>query len=411
MKYMGSKRFMLRNGLGERILEMGRDKQYNRFVDLFTGSGAVAHFATQHLALPVLACDLQHYATALAKGVLSRTQPADVEVLKKVWLEPSRVRLQNHRLYSLAVKRSDVEAGKKLEKQVKNARKLCEKVVKIGPVWSAYGGYYYSPLQALTIDYLRKNIPAEHASLCMAALLIAASRCVAAPGHTAQPFRPTSTGGVFLVEAWRRDIFKAVQFALDELAPVHAQEAGATITGDALEVAKTLTPRDLVFVDPPYSAEHYSRFYHVLETIAQGHAGAVSGTGRYPVPELRPRSKFSVLSESKKEVSTLIETLAASGATVLFTFPEKKCSNGLSGAMVEEIAREWFEVDVTKKVHGSFSTLGGKKAGEGNRLPKQEAIELLFIMRPKRQQKARKGAIQAPKAGMANQMAHPSTGD
>ncbi len=47
--------------------------------------------------------------------------------------------------------------------------------------------------------------------------------------------------------------------------PMHAKTKGETIVGDALQIAKTLNRSDLVFVDPPYSAVQYSRFYHVLE--------------------------------------------------------------------------------------------------------------------------------------------------
>lgn len=56
MKYMGSKRAMLENGLGELL---GQEIQTaNRFVDLFTGSAAVAAHVGCRFHLPVLAFDL-----------------------------------------------------------------------------------------------------------------------------------------------------------------------------------------------------------------------------------------------------------------------------------------------------------------------------------------------------------------
>lgn len=384
MKYMGSKRFMLRNGLGDKIRELGREASYTRFVDLFTGSGAVAHFAAEQLQKPVLATDLQHYATVLAGAITQRDAPVALELLEDEWLTPAVRRLKAHPRYTEAVACSAVQTGPGLPSQVQRAQALCARRVQIGPVWGAYGGHYYSPFQALTFDYLRKYLPPEEPlhTVALAALIVAASRCASAPGHTAQPFKPTESGGPFLVEAWRRDILAAVRSALRELAPRHARVSGKVQTADALVAASSLGPGDLVFVDPPYSSVHYSRFYHVLETIARGECGPVSGVGRYPAAEERPSSKFSVVRYAQAELEVLIETLADTGATVLLTFPEGRCSNGLSGELVDQLARRFYDVEILKKVHGSFSTLGGKKNGEGTRLARQESVELLFVMRP-----------------------------
>lgn len=384
MKYMGSKRYMLRNGLGTRIRQLGKEPWCTRFVDLFTGSGAVAHFAAEQLGKPVLASDIQLYASVLASAVTLRDAPLALSGFEAGWLAEVERRLPTHPCYAEAVRCSAVQPGAQLASDVERARALCEKRVRIGPIWQAYGGHYYSPLQALTLDYLRKYLPRQEPerAVALAALIVAASRCAAAPGHTAQPFKPTETGGRFLAEAWNRSVLLAVRTALAEFAPRHGRTVGEVQTADALSVAATLGPGDLVFVDPPYSAVHYSRFYHVLETIAQGECGPVSGVGRYPASERRPSSKFSMVSNSKLELERLIETLGQTGATVLLTFPEGKCSNGLSGEVIEEVARRWFDVEILKKVHGSFSTMGGKKKGEGNRLPRQESVELLFVMRP-----------------------------
>ena len=57
MKYMGSKRSMLLDGLGD--LLANNALKTTRFVDLFAGSGAVSiHVATKY-EIPVIASDLQ----------------------------------------------------------------------------------------------------------------------------------------------------------------------------------------------------------------------------------------------------------------------------------------------------------------------------------------------------------------
>src|SRR5437016_2542153 len=74
VKYMGSKRWMLSNGLGHLLDD--RAKNASRFVDLFSGSAAVAWYVAERTQREVVACDLQHYSRVLADAVLQRTAPA-----------------------------------------------------------------------------------------------------------------------------------------------------------------------------------------------------------------------------------------------------------------------------------------------------------------------------------------------
>jgi adenine-specific DNA-methyltransferase len=69
------------------------------------------------------------------------------------------------------------------------------------------------------------------------------------------------------------------------LASQFAQRPGTVKVADANQAARGLQESDLVFIDPPYSGVQYSRFYHVLETIADGGRGPVTEVGRYPTPE------------------------------------------------------------------------------------------------------------------------------
>jgi adenine-specific DNA methylase len=178
---------------------------------------------------------------------------------------------------------------------------------------------------------------------------------------------------------------RTTEDALKRISAVHANERGGASVADANAATSDLHEGDLVFMDPPYSGVHYSRFYHVLETIACGEKQIVSGVGRYPPPEKRPRSKYSVTSESAKALDDLLEKIAAKGARGLLTFPEHNCSNGLSGELVEATATKHFKV-VRKSVANRFSTLGGTKSAEGEgygRAARQMANELIFSLSPK----------------------------
>jgi adenine-specific DNA-methyltransferase len=260
---------------------------------------------------------------------------------------------------------------------------LRRKLIRISP----YGGHYFSAKQAFWIDALRATLPTNEPlrTLSLAALISAASQCVAAPGHTAQPFQPTRTAKRFLKEAWDRDVPQRVRVSLELISRRFARRSGKAARLDANEAAGSLSNSDLVFVDPPYSGVHYSRFYHVLETIARGECGGVTGVGRYPAPELRPRSLYSLKTLSGATLDDLLATISSRGASVILTFPDHNCSNGLSGDKVKKMAAKHFRV-TEQTVRSKFSTLGGNSSMQGQeagRAARHVANELILLLRPR----------------------------
>jgi adenine-specific DNA methylase len=374
MKYMGSKRAMLRNGLGH-LLEQ-EVASANRFVDLFAGSGAVAAFVARRFPLPVLAVDLQQYSVTLAEAVIGREVALDGRVVWGKW----------HASAQAWFDKVSVPRCERLTRSVvADYRKWS--AAQPGVVTQAYGGHYFSPEQATWIDALRANLPRRRTdkTVALAALIHAASNSAAAPGHTAQPFQPTRTAKRFLEDAWKRNILDLTRQAFEEISQMFAQQLGHAEQSDANKIVATLRAGDLVFIDPPYSGVHYSRFYHVLETIAVGECGAVSGVGRYPAPRRRPRSQYSLKGESADAFEYLLRTLSGVGATAIVTFPNHRCSNGLSGNLVREIAQRHFRLE-ERSVKSTFSTLGGTRAGEdesSGRAARLHADELILVLRPK----------------------------
>jgi hypothetical protein len=255
------------------------------------------------------------------------------------------------------------------------------------PITKAYGGHYFSPTQAVWIDSLRASLPTTEPvrMSALAGLIQAASQCAAAPGHTAQPFQPTRTAKPFLIEAWSRDVLKQTKVAFDGLAGIFARTCGSSEVADANDAAHELREGDLAFIDPPYSGVQYSRFYHVLETIALGASEKVTGVGRYPPPEARPHSSYSLITESKEKLDQLLKTIADRGARAVLTFPDHQCSNGLSGLLVRTVAAKHFGIE-RGSVRSQFSTLGGKGANglnEAGRSPRHHAKELILVLSPK----------------------------
>jgi adenine-specific DNA-methyltransferase len=376
MKYMGSKRAMLLNGLGT-LLEH-EIVNADRFVDLFTGSAAVANHVAQKYNVPVLASDLQAYSVVLANAVLLRRRKLN---WKRHWIgwqcRASRI--------VRSLPRVPTTSGSITKQSVRACRDWCAHKSDL-KITAAYGGHYFSPRQAVWIDALRATLPKGKAArtVALAALIQAASQCAAAPGHTAQPFQPTRTAKKFLKDAWSRNVLRKTKHAFIHLAESSACKEGLAQIVDANLLAKQLRKNDLVFIDPPYSGVHYSRFYHVLESIARGHIGAVTGTGRYPDERHRPRSRYSLQSEASDALDKLLKTIAGRGSRIILTFPNHRCSNGLSGRIVHKIALRHFDV-VKKSVASRFSSLGGTSDNRGNeagRAARRHARELILTLTP-----------------------------
>lgn len=368
MKYMGSKRWMLKNGLGDLIAREVRGAE--RFVDLFVGSGAVSAHVAMKYEVSVSAYDLQTFSTVLARAVIGRESKINAEHLWDSWY--SRARDQRQLLHppSATVLNRHI---------VDQHRRWCAE--QTGPITKAYGGHYFSALQAVWLDALRRTLPEREPgkTVALASMICAASQCAAAPGHTAQPFQLTRTAKPFLVDAWSKNVPDYCRNALCAISKQHAKVQGNAEVADANEAAKSIAKGDLIFIDPPYSGVHYSRFYHVLETLARGQCSDVSGTGRYPVPGERPRSRYSLQSESLVALGELFKAIASRGGKAIVTFPQRKCSNGLSGRTVAELAENYFKIE-RHWVASKFSTLGGNNH---ERDARRSTRELILVLNPR----------------------------
>ncbi|WP_369640864.1 DNA adenine methylase [Variovorax sp. V77] len=355
---MGSKRSMLLNGLGELLTDLVPKRR--GFFDLFCGTGSVAGYVAQRFHTSVCAGDLQKYAVALAACQIEQTAVFSATEIGQDWIQAAKFWLDERRnlIDPALLLRPASEGLEDWRFAVLEARRLCVELPAEFSLARAYGGHYYSPHQAISLDALRATLPAQQRGAALAALIDAASTCAAAPGHTAQPFGISDSALPHLANAWSRDVSSSALSALSKIARLQANVPGRAVKSDALELTNELDEGDLAFIDPPYSEVQYSRFYHVLEAVAEGFAPEVSGVGRYPEIGLRPQSKFSLLTQSAQAFDDLMLGVAASGADAIVTFPSNEASNGLSGDLVEAISAQYFHVK-TKKIASLFSTMGG----------------------------------------------------
>ena len=152
-----------------------------------------------------------------------------------------------------------------------------------------YGGLYFSYRQAAALDAVAaavRELPEPYRDTALAALLSTASEVVSTVGSQfAQPVRPRRGDG-------RPKAAVVASVARKRQAPVLERYAGwleryqrlpgaghrhAVVRSDYRSALAALPTRvGAIYADPPYTRDHYSRFYHVLETIALGDEPEIS---------------------------------------------------------------------------------------------------------------------------------------
>lgn len=144
-----------------------------------------------------------------------------------------------------------------------------------------FGGRYFAWEQAIDLDALLAEIHSrEHPGLdfFLAAALVVASHLVNAIGkHFAQPIKLRNAKGCpksHLVRQTLRDrglnVFDSYRTYCESLPTLRPSCRGhRAVRADYRDVLDTdATPFAAVYADPPYTRDHYSRYYHVLETMA-----------------------------------------------------------------------------------------------------------------------------------------------
>ena len=239
------------------------------------------------------------------------------------------------------IKRSK-ELGKQLELLCKhideNGLKKSEDIL----ITRYYGGLYFSYQQAVTLDCIEHFVflyNGVRKTKLLAALLSTTSEIVNTVGKQfAQPLKVRNSKGEY-----KRSLLKKILYdrALDVVSiykkwldyymgigtPDHSFEFICDDYGKAL---KTLKEKDakVIYADPPYTRYHYSRYYHVLETICLRDNPKVTttfpnGTGgisRAIYREGRHQSPFCIKSKAEDAFKVLFEGISDLGIPLVLSY-------------------------------------------------------------------------------------------
>lgn len=408
-----------------------------RICDLFSGSGTVSRYFAH--SRPVTAVDIQEYSRVLCTAVLMPVSfPfSGHEFVSNIKISKQYAALSNafgsllsyelaatesarqgdiDSLYNLIANGSIIATEKgfppksqELFSAIQNSLQILEKMGLSNSVDTMvtryFGGLYFSVEQAICIDaaldyiYRQINDTSMQNSL-LAALLSATSEIVNTVGKQfAQPLQVMDKNG-----KPKRKLLKKIlddreisfwcsfeewinAYSALEPTPFSSHEVLCLDFHDALKYLRQ-SDISVVYADPPYTRYHYSRYYHVLETICRRDLPEISPTfagstqlSRGIYREGRHQSPFCIRSKAEEAFSHLFAGVAELEVPFVLSYSPFSESS-LSTPRLQTIeqllskARYYYE-DVTLVSPGHFMH-SKLNAVEKNFEAEQEA-ELLIV--------------------------------
>lgn len=250
-----------------------------------------------------------------------------------------------------------------------------------------YAAGYFGIRQAIQIDSLRYAIDmtdeiAENRDWLIASWLAAAGRVINSPGHTAQFLKPTSKSIASRIGSfWRRSIWEEFQRSLVDIKQVGSaswRRGNKVEISDALNFLEAPKRRNvgLIYADPPYTKDQYSRYYHVYETLYLYDYPEISGEGRARPSEDRFSTGFSLRSQVKSSFERLFDLVSELEVPLILSYP----SQGLlsdAGCTIQKIAEKRMRVTACESFGFEHSTMG---AAQGNKT--KLATENIYVCHP-----------------------------
>ncbi|MDD4476618.1 MAG: DNA repair protein RadC [Patescibacteria group bacterium] len=212
----------------------------NSFADIFAGTGVVSAVATKHFE-KVLLNDFLH---------------------------------SNHVIYR-AFFGNEVWDKNKVDNIIKSYNNIYGGDLEDNYFSKNFGGKFFSNNSAKIIGFIRENIEENKKNLTdreyyilITSLLYTADKIANTVGH---------------FDAYFKKEFVNDSFFMKPIDPIDTQEI-SIFQEDTNDLAKKIKA-DVVYIDPPYNSRQYSRFYHVLETLAKWDKPKLHGVALKPDPE------------------------------------------------------------------------------------------------------------------------------
>lgn len=406
IRYMGAK-----HSLAPTVAEIIKELPSGPCLDLFAGMCSVAG-ALAATGRETWCNDIQKYATIVSQTLVASTETPitsdqaslklqraferNISSLSKRFadqLEKERLSLlkESYTIYKGLVDHwrhagNDTEiASEILSLQARPTRPY-----RLATLTYSHG--YFGLRQAIELDSLRYAIDYNYknnkltigqALWCLTSLLETASKICTATGHFAQYLEAKNASTWRYVRVQRkRGVWETFNTSLRSIFPYGTpswRSKNKIFCQDAMNLPHELNnnngPR-IIYADPPYSEAQYSRYYHVLESLALYDYPSVKSKGRYR--DDRFTTPFSLRSTVRGAFINLVRNSARLEADLVISYP----SNGLlfqAGGNLSSILYDHYARVNIIKINHKHSTLGGRHGPMTS-----DVEELIFVARKPR---------------------------
>ncbi|EAJ3971326.1 DNA methyltransferase [Campylobacter upsaliensis] len=298
-RYTGAKTKLL-NAIDESILQVFdyKIKKNLSFFDVFSGTGVVSeYFAKKKEFNSIIINDFLHSNFIIYQGFFTQD------------------------LFDL----------EKLESFKKEFAKLKPKDIKENYYSKHFGDKFFSKNDSKIIGYVRdrldylldqKAINEKEFYILLSSLLYSVDRVANTVGH---------------YDAYRKNVILQDRFSYELISPLKLEKSIEIYKEDSNVLATNLAKQkrhiDIAFIDPPYNSRQYSRFYHLLENLAQNKKPELYGVALKPKPE--NLSKYCKV-EAKETFKDLIESLAKMCKVLVVTYNNTYGANARSNARLSD---------------------------------------------------------------------------
>lgn len=397
--------------------------------DLFAGSGCVSYKISR--LFPVVTCDIQGYSKIICDALLHDCIIDQAKISSLIdatksdyachlikcfepLIELEEDAIKNKNLQTLTdvlehgsvevynLEESDSSLAKTLSSVSKNlvADGLANEKTLISRY---YGGVFFSYRQAVQIDILldiiNKQENAKYKEILLAALLSTASDMVDTVGkHFAQPIKARDSKGKIKITVYSKAVqdktINAIDLYQEWLRKYIALPKGTfqntTMQCDYMQCLNSLPDFvRTIYADPPYTRDHYSRFYHVLETMVLRDSPEISTVNIHGVNQIsngiyrknRHQSPFCIRSQAPDAFRNMFRTTSQSNRNLLLSYSpydetKKTHPRVVTMQQLISLAKEYFDhVDMISAGHFTHNKLNSTE----HFLESSDEAEMLIV--------------------------------
>lgn len=397
--------------------------------DLFAGSGCVSYKLSR--LFPVVACDIQGYSKIICDALLhdNKIDQAIMTSLIEATESDEACRLINCfepliLLEEEAIENKDLQTLTDILEhgsvEVYNLEKGDSPLAKTLSLVSKnlaangfanekslisryYGGVFFSYRQAVHIDILleiiNKQEKLKNKEVLLAALLSTASDLVDTVGkHFAQPIKARDSKGKIKTTVYNKAVQDKTINAIDlyqewlhkYIALPKGGSQNMTMQCDYMQCLNSLPDSvRTIYADPPYTRDHYSRFYHVLETMVLRDSPEISTVNIHGVTQIsnglyrkdRHQSPFCIRSQAPDAFRNMFSLISQSNRNLLLSYSpydetKKTHPRVVTMQQLISLAKEYFNhVDMISAGHFTHNKLNSTE----HFLESSDEAEMLIV--------------------------------